>query len=150
MQYRRYEGDNFVLDQQVVRSAVKSYRQLFSTKPPSVALLSPSSSYLRFLVSAPTVSPSLSTQDLRDPATAILLLELRAALIVHEHAQNATDQDASANQRVSKAVTEAFIAAQVREMIDGLTTLPEKERVVLAKVFLLVSYCYYHRRFHKS
>ncbi len=147
MQFRRYEGDNYVLDQQVVRSAMKSYRQLFSTKPPSVALLTPSSSYLRFLVSVPAVSPSLSTQDLRDPTTAILLLELRAALIVQEYAQNATEPDASANQRISKAVTEAFIAARVREMIDGLTTLQERDRVVMAKVFLLVGH--YHSRSHE-
>ncbi|KJA24892.1 hypothetical protein HYPSUDRAFT_65201 [Hypholoma sublateritium FD-334 SS-4] len=132
-----YEGDNFVLDQQVVRSALKSYHQLFSAKTPSVALLSPSSSYLRFLISRPSVAPSLSAQELRDPATAIYLLELRAALIVHEHAQHAADQDASVNQRVSKAVTEAFIAMQVRGMIDGLIALQEKDRVVVTKVFLL-------------
>lgn len=84
----------------------------------------------------------LSAQDLRDPATAIYLLELRAALIVHEHAQNSADPDASANQRVSKAVAEAFIATEVRGMIDGLTALQEKDRVVVTKVFLLVS-CYH-------
>jgi len=132
-----YEGDNFVLDQQVVRSALKSYRQLFSAKPPSVASFSPSSSYLRFLVSRPSAPPSLSAQDLRDPTSAIYLLELRAALMVHEHAQNAADPDASASQRVSKAVTEAFIAAQVRWMIDGLIALQDKDRIVVTKVFLL-------------
>ncbi|KAF9484218.1 peroxisomal oxidase [Pholiota conissans] len=131
-----YEGDNFVLDQQVVRAALKSYRTLFSLKTPSTSSLSPSSFYLRYLVTPPAIPAALSSEDLRDPATAILLLELRAALIVHDHA-NKEDVDASANQRVSKAVTEAFIATQVGEMIKGLSALSKKDRGVVTKVFLL-------------
>ena len=135
----RYEGDNFVLDQQVVRAALKSYRSLFSSKPPAVASLTPSSAYLRHLVNPPTIPTSFSDKDLRDPATSILLLELRAALIMHEYAQNALETDASANQRVSKAVTESFVAAQVGGMINSLSSLSAKDRVVVSKVFLLVS-----------
>jgi acyl-CoA oxidase len=134
----RYEGDNFVLDQQVVRAALKSYRSLFSSKPPAVASLTPSSAYLRHLLNPPTIPASFSDKDLRDPATSILLLELRTALIVHEHAQNALETDASANQRVSKAVTESFVAVQVGGMINSLSTMPAKDRVVVSKVFLLV------------
>lgn len=135
----RYEGDNYVLDQQVVRSALKSYRLLFSSKPPSLALLSPSTAYLRYLISCPSVPSSLSAGELRDPATAILLLEMRAALIVHDHAHNASNADASANQRVSRAVTEAFIATQVRGMLESLVVLPDRDRTVVTRVFLLVS-----------
>ena len=128
-----------MLDQQVVRAALKSYRSLFSSKPPAVASLTPSSAYLRHLVNPPTIPTSFLDKDLRDPATSILLLELRAALIVHEHAQNALETDASTNQRVSKAVTESFVAAQVGGMINSLSSLSAKDRVVVSKVFLLVS-----------
>jgi len=98
----RYEGDNFVLDQQVVRAALKSYRHLFSTKAPSTSSLSPSSYYLRLLLE-PSNSPSeLADSSWEDPATSILLLEWRAAAIVHELTQNLSDPDASVIQRVSK------------------------------------------------
>ncbi|PPQ69969.1 hypothetical protein CVT24_003673 [Panaeolus cyanescens] len=130
-----YEGDNFVLDQQVVRAALKSLRNLVSSKPPNVALLSPSSNYLRLLVTPPSLPRS--GYDWSDPSTAILLLELRAAFIVQEHAKNASEPDASANQRTSKAVTEAFVAVQVGEMIKKLENLNGRERVVLTKLFLL-------------
>ena len=90
-----------MLDQQVVRATLtKSYRSLFSFKPPAVASLTPSSAYLR---------------------------------------QNALEKDTSANQRVSKAVTESFVAAQVGGMINSLSSLSAKDRVVVSKVFLLVS-----------
>jgi acyl-CoA oxidase len=138
--FYRFEGDNFVLDQQVVRAALKSHRSLFSSKPPAVASLTPSSAYLRHLVNPPTIPRSFSDKDWRNPATSILLLELRAALIVHEHARNASETDASANQRISKAVTESFVAAKVGEMINSLSSsVPTRDGVPVAKVFLLVS-----------
>ena len=129
-----------MLDQQVVRAALKSYRSLSSSNPPAVASLTPSSAYLRHLLNPPTIPPSFSDNDWSDPSTSILLLELRAALLVREHAQNALDTDASANQRISKAVTESFVAAQVGGMIDGLSSMPTKDRVAVSKVFLLVGY----------
>lgn len=131
-----------MLDQQVVRAALKSYHSLFSSKPPAVASLTPSSAYLRHLVNPPTIPASFSDKDLRDPATSILLLELRAARLVHEHAQNALETDASANQRVSRAVTESFVAPQVGGIIDSLSSMPVKDRVVVSKVFLLVRLSY--------
>ncbi|KAF8147662.1 peroxisomal oxidase [Crassisporium funariophilum] len=132
-----YEGDNFVLDGQVVRAALKSYRNLFSSKPPSVSSLSPSSYYLRLLVNAPPDLSVPSDQDWRDPAASIHLLELRAALLVQEHAQNVDTPDASINQRVSKAVTEAFVAVQVGEMIKSLESMQAKERAIVTRVYLL-------------
>lgn len=44
-----YEGDNFVLDLQVARSALKSYKGIRSSKNPTPSLLSPSSNYLRHI-----------------------------------------------------------------------------------------------------
>lgn len=139
-----YEGDNFVLDQQVVRSALKSYRNLFSSNLPSLSSLSPSSNYLRLLLAPPALNASLSIQDFADPNTSVLLLELRAALIVQDHAKNVAtgDVDASANQRISKAVTEAFIAVQVAGMIKGLGDVGIKgnDADVGKKVYLLVGH----------
>lgn len=135
-----YEGDNFVLDQQVVRAALKSYRNLFDSKNPSAINLSPSSSYLRLLLNL-TSRPSVATDaSWREGSTIILLLEWRAALIVNEYAQNAKAPDASVNQRVSKAVSEAFVATQVGEILKSLqqSGLQNKEAEVLSNVYLLV------------
>jgi hypothetical protein len=133
-----YEGDNFVLDQQVVRAALKSFRSLVSTQSPSASTLSPSSYYLRLLLE-PTSKPlDLSESSWQDPATSILLLEWRAALLVHEHSRTVAEPDASVNQRVSKAVTEAFIAAQVGEIINSLS-LPADSTPSVRALYILVS-----------
>ena len=52
------------------------------------------------------------------------------------------DVDASVNQRVSKAVTEAFIAVQVAEMMKGLENVGIKgnDAAVVRKVYLLVGH----------
>ena len=134
----RYEGDNFVLDQQIVRAALKSYGHLFSTKTPSTSSLSPSSYYLRLLLE-PSNSPSeLADSSWEDPVTSILLLEWRAAAIVHELTQNFSDPDASVIQRVSKAATEAYIAVQVGDIINNLA-LPHHETHVVRGLYRLVS-----------
>ncbi|KAG6809524.1 hypothetical protein H0H92_015920 [Tricholoma furcatifolium] len=120
-----YEGDNFVLDQQVVRAAVKSLTTLLSSSNPNPNTLSPSSAYLRLLLpgqpqARPPVSPS--TSEWLDPKTAISFLEWRAALVVQEHVLTSkTNQlDAAVYQRVAKAVTEAFVAVQVGTIIEKL------------------------------
>jgi len=113
-----YEGDNFVLDQQVVRAAVKSHNNMLESRDAST--LSPSTMYLRLLLgnaTGPSLPPDTSWQD---PATAIHLLEWRAALLVREYAQNIDELDAFAGQRVAKAVTEAFVAARVGDTIKSL------------------------------
>lgn len=136
-----YEGDNFVLDQQVVRSVLKSYRNLFSSSPPSLSSLSPFSNHLRLLLTPPALNVSLTVQDFNDLKTSITLLELRAALMVQDHAKN-SDIDANVNQRLSKAVTEAFVAVQVGEMIKGLGDVGVKgnDASVVEKVYLLVGH----------
>ena len=130
------------MDQQVVRSALKSYHNLFSSSPPSLSSLSPSSNYLRLLLTPPALGVSLSTQDFTDPNTSTHLLELRAALIVQDHVKNLAtgDIDASVNQRVSKAVTEAFVSVQVAGIIKGLVDAGVKgnNASIVKKVYLLV------------
>ncbi|KAF9529139.1 peroxisomal oxidase [Crepidotus variabilis] len=142
-----YEGDNFVLDQQVVRAALKTYRRLFSSGgQPSVDLFSPSSSFLRYMID-PALTPTHSViheAQWRDPETSILLLERRAAVMVHDHVQNldsgegAFTEDANANQRLSKAVTEAFVGVQVGNIIKTLGgTLQESDATMVRKILLL-------------
>lgn len=69
---------------------------------------------------------------------ALLLLEWRAALVVQDLVRNQNNPDASAHQRVSKAVSEAFVAAQVVRMIRELDLLA-KDRHVVVELYRLVS-----------
>ncbi|KAH7913617.1 acyl-CoA dehydrogenase/oxidase C-terminal [Hygrophoropsis aurantiaca] len=132
-----YEGDNFVLDGQVVRAAAKSYKSLFASDHPSALLLSPSTIYLRLLLDhTPEISP-LNRTSWNDTAAIILLLERRAALMVQEFARNPDNPDASINQRISKAVTEAFVAAQVGQLIDELKSLQATEKQCIAELYRL-------------
>jgi hypothetical protein len=80
-----------------------------------------------------------------DITALVQLLEWRAARIVQELARNPDVVDASMNQRVSKAVTEAFVAAQVAEIVADLT-LPSTEREVVTDVYKLVSSCLLSQR----
>lgn len=118
----------------MIRAALKAFRSF--TPSTEVKSLPPSSAYLRLLRGQPSLSSDWSV-----PETPILYLEWRAVKIVQELAHNANDTDASMNQRVSKAVTEAFIARQVGEMIKNLTSrsgLEGRSAVVVAKLYLLV------------
>lgn len=134
----RYEGDNFVLDQQVVRAALKSF-----SKANSEATLSPSSAYLRLLLkSSPASFAPIPIKDVQwsDPAMSILLLEWRAALLVKEVSTGGIEVDASCNQRVSRAVAEAFVARQVGDLMKDLDGLLEgKEKQVVIRLYHLVS-----------
>ncbi|KAJ6554277.1 acyl-CoA oxidase [Mycena capillaripes] len=134
-----YEGENFVLDGQVLRAALKAFRGIFATTPSATASsLAPTSQYLRLLLDQNLLPPELSPASWTQPATAILLLEWRAALLVHESAQTLSEPDATTTQRVSRAVTEAFVAARVGEMIDSLSAaLQPREAEVVKKVYTL-------------
>lgn len=133
-----YEGDNFVLDQQVVRAAVKSHSNML--KLGDVSALSPSTMYLRLLLGS-TSGPSLPSDTAwQDPATVIHLLEWRAALLVREFAKNIDEPDVFAGQRVAKAVIEAFVAARVGDIIKSLPdTINGKQDNIkhLEKLYLL-------------
>ncbi|KAI5121476.1 hypothetical protein M0805_003932 [Coniferiporia weirii] len=138
-----YEGDNFVLDQQVVRAALKACNDLTATKLSSPVPLSPFNAYLRHLQKADTESQKRPYEAplWTDWHVPILVLELRAARAVEERfiAQALEEVDASSDHRVSRAVTEAYVAVQVGEMIRTLPLSEESASIVktLLKLYLL-------------
>ncbi|KAF8872784.1 acyl-CoA dehydrogenase/oxidase C-terminal [Mucidula mucida] len=100
-----YEGENYVLDKQVVRAVLKAQQQQSTTSP----------SFSEFLrLQQP---PLLTHASWQNPETLILLLEWRAAVF----ARNINEEDAGVARRLSIAVTEAFIAVQVRELLKTHT-----------------------------
>jgi acyl-CoA oxidase len=138
-----YEGDNFVLDQQTVRGALKSLKNLQASKNPSTTL-SPSSIYLRLLLD-PVASNSHSLQFNDSTWTSVesvaLLLEWRAALMVQEAARNVEEPDANVNNRVAKAVAEAFVASQIVSFVKNLQMGTVEAKVVtdLYRLYLLTT-----------
>ncbi|KAF7297428.1 Acyl-coenzyme A oxidase [Mycena indigotica] len=132
-----YEGENFVLDGQVIRAALKSFRNITASSTPPK--FSPTSAYLRLLVEKDVLPPELSPASWRNVTIPILLLEWRAALLVHEAAQTIGQPDSTLTHRVSRAVTEAFVAGQVGQMIAALgsTALKPHEAEVVSKIYLL-------------
>jgi acyl-CoA oxidase len=109
----------------------------------SVAELPLPSAYLRLLFTTSEAPPQVTASTWHDVHSIVLLLEWRAALMVKNFTQTPADVDvdASVNQRLAKAVTEAFVAAQVGEMISNLATLPSEDAKVVGCLYRLVS-CY--------
>ncbi|KAH0833857.1 acyl-CoA dehydrogenase/oxidase C-terminal [Lanmaoa asiatica] len=130
-----YEGDNFVLDGQVVRAALKSYNLLASAPDRP---LGSHSNYLRLLSGDPPSRPVISSTMWQDHAAIIHLLEWRAALAVQSAARNLDHPDAGINRRLSKAITEAFVATQVGDMVSDLNSLSQNEASALGDLYLLV------------
>ena len=56
-------------------------------------------------------------------------------------AQAKGDVDGNVNQRLARAVTEAFVVVQVGGMINNLTALPSQEAKVVGRLYKLVG-CY--------
>jgi acyl-CoA oxidase len=139
----RYEGDNFVLDGQVVRAAGKLCNAVLSSTS-AVSKLSITSAYLR-LLSSNSSPPPVTASTWHDVSTVVLLLEWRAALMAKNFTKTQTkgDVDANVNQRLAKAVTEAFVAVQVGEMISNLIALPTEDARAIGPLYRLVSF--YHR-----
>ncbi|KAG2354563.1 peroxisomal oxidase [Suillus spraguei] len=138
-----FEGDNFILDGQVVRAATKSCKAVLSSTL-AVAKLPLPSAYLRLLSTTSEAPPQVTASTWQDVRSVVLLLEWRAALMVKNFTQTpaSADVDASINQRLAKAVTEAFVAAQVSEMINDLAILPSEDAKVvgcLYRLYLLMS-----------
>lgn len=132
-----------MLDQQVVRAALKAYDALVARKTKSTSDLTPSSAYLRLLVQDELTADTLSSTSWEDPRTAILLLEERAAAMVQERAKHRDAPDASSDHRVARAVVDAFVAVQVGENIrDSESVVGGREAQVLKKLYLLVSSAY--------
>ncbi|KAI0077010.1 peroxisomal oxidase [Panus rudis PR-1116 ss-1] len=116
-----YEGDNYVLDQQVVRAAVKAYKNYKNLKLPSESALTPSTAYLRKLPALKSGKPGFQADEVNWNSSSdfVDLLEKRAALMVQNYAET-PEFDANAAHRVSCAVTEAFVALQVGTYIPEL------------------------------
>ena len=131
-----YEGDNYVLDGQVVRASLKSYNLLASAPDRP---LGSHSNYLR-LLKTPDRSNRLviSATIWQDHVTIVYLLEWRAALAVQSAAQNLEHPDAGIDRRLSKAVTEAFVTTQVGIIVPDLDQLPQNEVNALGDLHLLV------------
>lgn len=126
-----------MLDGQVVRAALKSYNLLAVT---SDHLLGLHSNYLRLLSGGPSSRPVITTRMWHDHAAIIHLLEWRAALAVQTAARNLNHPDAGIHRRLSKAITEAFVAAQVGNMVSDLNQLSQKEASALGDLYLLVRF----------
>jgi acyl-CoA oxidase len=131
-----YEGDNFVLDGQIVRAALKSYN--FLSSAPNHPLGS-HAKYLRLLKGDAPGRPVISESTWQNSGAIVHLLEWRAALAIQNFAQTVDEADADINQRLAKAITEAFVATRVAEMIAGLRGLPEKEARVIGDLYHLVN-----------
>ena len=137
-----YEGDNFVLDGQVVRAALKAFARVSATPVKGEeSELAPNEAYLRWVAAARGPGSDAEHGPAPDrwgnPRRIIEVLERRAACMVRERAKHAQDPDASMDQRVARAVTDAFVAAQVGEIIHSLGG--GKEAAVLRKLYTLVS-----------
>lgn len=138
--FRSVEGDNFVLDKQVVRAAVKNFRKVTSSLHDGATQslsFSGSTAYLRLLITDEKLS--LTPQMWQDTHACVLLLEHRAVASVKLYSQNENDSDPNADQRLSRAVTEAFIAEQLENFIHTLNKhLSGREATALRDLLQLV------------
>ncbi|TKA50277.1 hypothetical protein B0A53_06349 [Rhodotorula sp. CCFEE 5036] len=123
-----YEGDNFILNLQVARSALKAFTNLVTAKAPREALsrLTPSSAYLATLAPPPTLPLQLPStlESWKDHSLLQRLLSLRAALTVARVARMMEPQGGKKFGdlswecvALSEAVVEAFLA---KVMVDAL------------------------------
>ncbi|PCH43218.1 peroxisomal oxidase [Wolfiporia cocos MD-104 SS10] len=144
-----YEGDNYVLDLQVVRGALKAFHAL-ARAPPATASppLPPSAAYLRFLHPSHSATPHADAgADWADHATAVTLLERRAAALVQARAASESASassggesalDADMDHRISRAAAEAYLAMRIGELVRGLPgALPAREAVVVGRLLTL-------------
>ncbi|KAJ7203042.1 hypothetical protein GGX14DRAFT_570302 [Mycena pura] len=109
-----------------LRPALQSFRSVVAAGAPATT-----ASYLHLLPDKNWLPPELSPISRNAEC---------AALLVHKSAQTIGEPDTSATvtQRVSRAVTEAFVAARVGEMIQGVgNTLKLREADIIEKVYLL-------------
>ena len=108
------------------------------TQRQSEAALTPSSRYLRTLNDT---QAAIQYTSLKDPKVLLDLLERRAAHSVRHLANNLNNPDASAYQRVSRAVSEAFVAAQTLNSIEAVkANFVKGNSNLLINLFILVGY----------
>jgi len=125
----------------VVRAATKLCNAVLSSTLAASKLPHPSS-YL-CLLSTDSSPPTLATSTWHDIPAIVLLLERRAARMVKNFVQTQTKGgvDGNVNQRLARAVTEAFVVVLVGEMINNLTALPSQIPKVVGRLYKLVG-CY--------
>lgn len=136
----RYEGDNFVLDGQVARLAVKAYRLEPWTSARALGTFFGFIHLLKDTVSRPSVDMTMW----EDPEAVIHLLEWRAALMLRDFVQTMDELDSSATQRLARAITDAFISVKIRDFVSGLRELPPGECNAVRGLYHLVSFCNHH------
>ena len=107
-----YDGANFVLDGQAVPAALEGFARFKDDQEAELLL---NKRYLRRLAKG---SIKTKTEDWR-PEVVIEVLERRAKCMVRERAKRATDSDTSSDHRIARAVTDAFVIAQVGEIVRG-------------------------------
>ena len=125
------------MDLQIVRTALKSLRD-FKNNGESLSKLTPFSSYLRFLNDdSPVAVLDRDISVWSEPLSCINLLQWRAARLVGTYQENAQVPDPMINQRVSRAVSEAFVADQVKDILANMS-LKGRERQALTSLLMLV------------
>lgn len=135
-----FEGDNFVLDHQVVRAAIKAHARVSQTDSKARSgSLSPSSAYLRLLNASPPTFGNI--EEWCDVRKLAMLLEMRAARVVAARAGGDVDvDDPGAAARVSNAVAAAFVGVHVADMAEALSAsgLGTREQVAITRLYVLV------------
>jgi len=132
-----YEGDNFVLDQQVVRAALKVHQEAVSRKTSDLSSLSPFSSYLRLLQPG-TTPPSYDVETWQNCRSIVLPLEWRAALLVAARARSSSE--VYSDQRVSRAVSDAFVSTQIGKMVLSMP-LQSSDQAIVVNLLTLYLIC---------
>ncbi|BGP19965.1 hypothetical protein JCM10213v2_008096 [Rhodosporidiobolus nylandii] len=137
-----YEGDNYLLNLQVARAALKSY-QAFSRS--SSAPLTPFSAFLRSQSLATPLSLPSSPACWSSPALLLNLLDLRAALLTRRLALllesgRAWEHLSWECVELSRAVSESWLARKMAEAVkeggEFAKEIGASEREVLKKVVL--------------
>lgn len=128
------EGDNYVLDKQVFRAALKAFERRDNGDR------SVSAEYLRVVAGAKT--PQMTPASWESFEALVLLLQWRAAKVVEDRAKRGDlDEDASADQRVATAVAEAIVAAQLGAIGSALQLKPREREIMrdLLRLYLLIT-----------
>lgn len=137
-----YEGDNFILCQQVCRSALKALAK-FEGAARDIRSLTPSSAYLAALQTLDSVSPR---EAIETPQGLAQILCERAAVLVKQlsklYAQNPDWTRLSWRcVNVAAAITEANLSRSLIKEIDSSSRLAEldtSERRILTEVYTFV------------
>ena len=142
----RYEGDNFILNQQVCRAGIKAFATYAKDSQRFRKTVTPSTSYLLSLEAGPANVQAGNLSSMSDA------LCKRAALAVKQLSMEAAKTQVWTDMSwrcasVARAVTEAFIgsrlAATLSDAKDGvLSGLAQAESKAIESVCELVGLCH--------